>query len=83
MSIPQHTLLDRKVVEDRIVDILETSLDTVQLMTIDNDLAQEAGMVKHINVQAVNEESLETAQVEIKELLRERHNLGKNKEDDF
>ena len=41
------------------------------------------GMVKHINVQAVNEESLETAQVEIKELLRERHNLGKNKEDDF
>ena len=40
MAIPQHTLLDRKVVEDRIVDILETSLDTVQLMTIDNDLAQ-------------------------------------------
>ena len=35
MAIPQHTLLDRKVVEDRIVDILETSLDTVQLMTID------------------------------------------------
>ena len=49
MTIPQHKLLDRKVVEDRIVDILETSLDTVQLMTIDNDLAQEAGMVKHIN----------------------------------
>ena len=49
MSIPQNVLLDRKVVEDRIKDILETSLDTVQLMTIDNDLVQGAGMVKHIN----------------------------------
>ena len=49
MSIPANVLLDRKVVEDRIKDILETSLDTVQLMTIDNDLVQGAGMVKHIN----------------------------------
>ena len=49
MTVPQHVLLDRKVVEDRIKDILETSLDTVQLMTIDNDLVQGAGMVKHIN----------------------------------
>ena len=49
MTIPQNVILDRKVVEDRIKDILETSLDTVQLMTIDNDLQQGAGMVKHIN----------------------------------
>ena len=49
MSIPGNVLIDRKVVEDRIKDILETSLDTVQLMTIDNDLVQGAGMVKHIN----------------------------------
>ena len=49
MSIPANVILDRKVVEDRIKDILETSLDTVQLMTIDNDLVQGAGMVKHIN----------------------------------
>ena len=49
MSIPQNVILDRKVVEDRIADILETSIDTVQLMTIDNDLQQGAGMVKHIN----------------------------------
>lgn len=41
------------------------------------------GMVKSISVQAVDENSLETAQVEIAELLRERHNLGKNKDDDF
>ena len=62
MAVPQNVLIDRKVVEDRIKDILETSLDTVQLMTIDNDLVQGAGMVKHINtyenqgaVQAVKE----------------------------
>ena len=30
MSIPQNVILDRKVVEDRIADILETSIDTVQ-----------------------------------------------------
>ena len=41
------------------------------------------GMVKHISVQAKDENSLESAQEEITELLRERHNLGKNKEDDF
>ncbi len=41
------------------------------------------GMVKHISVQARDEESLESAQEEITELLRERHNLGKTKEDDF
>ena len=49
MAVPANVLIDRKVVEDRIKDILETSLDTVQLMTIDNDLVQGAGMVKHIN----------------------------------
>lgn len=41
------------------------------------------GSVKNISVQAIDENSLESAQVEIKELLRERHNLGKNKDDDF
>ena len=49
MAVPQNVLIDRKVVEDRIKDILETSLDTVQLMTIDNQLQENAGMVKHIN----------------------------------
>lgn len=41
------------------------------------------GMVKHISVQAKDKNSLESAQEEITELLRERHNLGKTKEDDF
>lgn len=41
------------------------------------------GMVKHIAVQAVSAETLEIAETEISELLRERHNIGKNKEDDF
>ena len=41
------------------------------------------GMVKHISVQAKDEESLDSAQEEITQLLRERHNLGKTKEDDF
>jgi putative ABC transport system permease protein len=41
------------------------------------------GTVKNISVQAVDEESLALAEVEIKEILRERHNLGKTKDDDF
>lgn len=41
------------------------------------------GMVKNISVQSIDENSLDSAQVEIAELLRERHNLGKNKDDDF
>ena len=49
MAISNNVILDRKVVEDRIADILETSIDTVQLMTVDNQLQENAGMVKHIN----------------------------------
>ena len=41
------------------------------------------GTVKNISVQAADAESLSSAETEIKELLRERHNLGKNKDDDF
>ena len=43
-----HVIQDRKVIEERIVDILETSLDGLQFMTIDRDLAQNAGMLKEI-----------------------------------
>lgn len=39
--------------------------------------------VRNINVQAVDADSLDSAEQEIKALLRERHKLGKNKEDDF
>ena len=40
-------------------------------------------MVKMIMLQAVDAESTYSAQPEIKELLRQRHNLGQNKDDDF
>jgi putative ABC transport system permease protein len=41
------------------------------------------GVVKFINVQAKTADDLTSAQEEIEELLRERHNIGKNKDDDF
>lgn len=41
------------------------------------------GVVKFINVQAKDENSLDSAQEQITILLRERHNIGKNKDDDF
>lgn len=41
------------------------------------------GVVKFINVQAKSEDALDSAQDEIKVLLRERHNIGRTKEDDF
>lgn len=44
----KNVIQDRKVIEERIKDILETALDGLQFMTIDRDLAQNAGMVKDI-----------------------------------
>ncbi len=41
------------------------------------------GTVKQIIVQAKDAENLAIAQNEVTEILRERHNIGKNKEDDF
>lgn len=41
------------------------------------------GVVKFIQVQAKSGEELSSAEDEIKALLRERHNIGKNKDDDF
>ena len=41
------------------------------------------GMVKFISVQATDATTLTSAEEEIKILLRERHNIGRNKEDDF
>lgn len=49
MTIPQNKLYDNFVLENRVKDILETSLDSVQLMKVDTDLMEEAGMVKYIN----------------------------------
>ncbi len=39
--------------------------------------------VRFVMLQAVDSQSTYTAQDEIKELLRQRHNLGSNKDDDF
>jgi len=44
-----HILYDNMVLENTINDILETKLNAQNLMTIDNDLQSEAGMVKRIN----------------------------------
>ncbi|MDD3436788.1 MAG: ABC transporter permease [Candidatus Gastranaerophilales bacterium] len=41
------------------------------------------GVVKYINVQAKDADSLNSAQEEITALLRERHNIARNKDDDF
>lgn len=49
VAVNPNVLIDRKVVVDTITDILETKLDSVSLMTVDNSLQQEAGMIKHIN----------------------------------
>ena len=48
-NVPANVIQDRKVIEERIKDILETGLETTQLMTIDSQLVQGAGMVKEIN----------------------------------
>ncbi len=41
------------------------------------------GSIKMINVKAADSEVMETAQNDITDLLRSRHNIGKNQEDDF
>lgn len=45
-----NTVFDNKVIEAKAKDLLTTSVNTRSLMTVDNTLAQEAGMTKTINV---------------------------------
>ena len=45
-----NTVYANKVIEAKAKDLLNTSVNTRSLMTIDNELAQEAGMTKTINV---------------------------------
>lgn len=45
-----NTVFNNKVIEAKAKDLLTTKVNTRSLMTIDNDLAQNAGMVKTINV---------------------------------
>lgn len=72
-TVPGNVIIDRKVVVDTIKDILETKLDTIKLMTVDNTLQQQAGMVKHINtyeyegaVEAVAEGATNTVRGKVK-----------------
>ena len=45
-----NTVFANKVIEAKAKDLLTTAVNTRSLMTIDNELAQEAGMTKTINV---------------------------------
>lgn len=45
-----NTVYENKVIEAYAKDLLTTAVNTRSLMTVDNDLAQEAGMTKTINV---------------------------------
>lgn len=45
-----NTVYENFVLESRLTDLLETKIEARSLMTIDTDLAQEAGMKKIINV---------------------------------
>ena len=44
-----NKVFDNKVLSNRLSDILETKLDTINLMTVDRELEQEAGMKRAIN----------------------------------
>mgnify|MGYP003549791060 FL=1 len=45
-----NTVFNNKVIEAKAKDLLSTAVNTRSLMTVDEDLVQEAGMVKTINV---------------------------------
>ena len=45
-----NTVYNNKVIEAKAKDLLSTAVNTRSLMTVDEDLAQEAGMTKTINV---------------------------------
>lgn len=45
-----NTVFNNKVIEAKAKDLLTTKVNTRSLMTVDNELAQEAGMTKTINV---------------------------------
>ena len=56
-----NTVYDNKVIESVAKDLLTTALNTRSLMTIDNELAESAGMVKTINTYTYTGEAEELA----------------------
>lgn len=49
-----NTVFNNKIIEAKAKDLLTTSVNTRNLMTVDNSLTAEAGMVKTINVYTYN-----------------------------
>ena len=56
-----NTVFNNKVIEAKAKDLLTTSVNTRNLMTVDTELAQEAGMTKTINVYTYTGEAQEVA----------------------
>lgn len=56
-----NTVFDNRVVESVAKDLLTTSLNTRSLMTIDNELAESAGMLKTVNTYTYTGEAEELA----------------------
>ena len=57
----KNTVYANKVIEAKAKDLLTTSVNTRNLMTVDTELAQEAGMTKTINVYTYTGEAQELA----------------------
>lgn len=56
-----NTVYANKVIEAKAKDLLTTSVNTRNLMTVDSELAQEAGMTKTVNVYTYSGEAEEVA----------------------
>ena len=56
-----NTVYDNKVIESVAKDLLTTAINTRSLMTIDNELAESAGMLKTINTYTYTGEAEELA----------------------
>lgn len=56
-----NTVYANKVIEAKAKDLLSTSLNTRNLMTVDTELTQNAGMTKTINVYTYTGEAEEVA----------------------
>ena len=49
MAVVEHVLYDNEVLESKLDDLLETRLNAMNLMTVDNSLVANAGMRKVVN----------------------------------
>lgn len=56
-----NTVFDNKIIEAKAKDLLATAINTRSLMTVDNSLAETAGMTKTINVYTYTGEAEELA----------------------